>query len=124
MTIGRLVPALLLAMIALAAAPAEPAAEAPTVFIDGFEDVPLMPGLTVVEDAGVAFDSPSGRIVEAVAEGKVAAHDVLDFYARTLPQMGWTGSGTSYRREDEVLRLEVTIEGGEVTVNFLLSPAD
>ncbi len=47
-------------------------AAAPAVAGDFFallEDVPVMPGLQPVEDAGIEFDAPSGRIVEAYAIG-------------------------------------------------------
>ena len=40
-------------------------------FLAGFEDLPLMPGIKPVANAGVAFDSPGGRIVESYATGAV-----------------------------------------------------
>jgi hypothetical protein len=96
-------------------------------FVAGFEDLPLMPGLIQVADAGVVFDTPAGRIVEAYAEGAVASADVAAFYARTLPQLGWRRvDAGEYRREDELLRLEISGSDGPaettVTVRFYLSP--
>jgi hypothetical protein len=92
-------------------------------FVEGTEDVPLMPGLAMVEGAGTVFDSPQGRIVEAYAKGKVARDAVLDFYGKTLPQLGWRpdGSGT-FRREGETLRLEIYSEADGTTVRFYLAP--
>ncbi len=96
----------------------------PAAFVEALGDVPLMPGLRLVEDAGVAFDAPAGRIVEAVATGRVAPARVRDFYARTLPQLGWRREGGSaFRREAEILRIETHEDGGEVTVRFVLLPA-
>jgi len=109
------------------------AAAAAESFVAGFEDLPLMPGLTQITGQGVVFDTPSGRIVEAYAEGPVAAAQVLSFYARTLPQLGWRRVRDSrYRREGEELSLDVTEArpkgdagappGPRVTVHFYLSP--
>ena len=38
-------------------------------FFVGFEDMPLMSGLTQIIDAGVVFDAPQGKIAEAYAQG-------------------------------------------------------
>lgn len=98
-------------------------ARAADAFVAGMEDLPLMPGLAPVEGAGMAFDSPQGRIVEAYAKGKAKRNEVLDFYAATLPQLGWQALDRSaYRREGEVLRLELYEEQGSLTVRFFLSP--
>lgn len=116
---------------ALASPPARAAEEgagAAQPFVAGFEDLPLMPGLTQIPDAGVVFDTPSGRIVEAYAEGPVAREEVTAFYARTLPQLGWEPAGEArYRREGELLRLEFTEAGGaqpgaSLTVRFYMAP--
>ena len=92
---------LCLALLALAfASIATYAADA---FVTGTEDLPLMPGLAIVDGAGVVFDTPQGRIVEAYAKGTARRDAVLDFYAATLPQLGWQAlSRTSYRREGEI----------------------
>jgi hypothetical protein len=93
------------------------------VFIEELGDVPLMPGLRLVEDKGVVFDAPAGRIVEAVAAGPVPAARVRAFYAQTLPQLGWRPVAGAYRRESEKLRLEVEeAAGGETVARFFLSP--
>ncbi len=106
------------ALMALAAAPA--LAEG---FLGAYEDLPLAPGLTEQAGAGMAFDSPSGRIVEAFAHGTVKAADILNFYAVTLPQLGWRRDGEAiYRREAEVLRLEPATKGGTVTIRFAITP--
>ncbi|HYB11236.1 MAG TPA: hypothetical protein VEJ16_16360 [Alphaproteobacteria bacterium] len=93
-------------------------------FVSGTEDIPLMPGLAPIDDADVIFDTPQGRIVEAYAKGDMTRKSVLEFYARTLPQLGWSAAGTgAYRREGEVLRLELYQEKGRLTVRFYLSPS-
>ena len=92
-------------------------------FLGQVEDLPLMPGLVEVADAGVAFDKPAGRIVEAYAGGRVSPQAVLAFYRETLPQLGWRPVGPgSYRRGGEVLRLTATAAAGGATVHFSLAP--
>ena len=93
-------------------------------FVAGLEDLPLMPGLAMVEGGCVDFDTPQGRIVEAYAKGKASLAEVLNFYATTLPQLGWAAGGQGeYRREGEVLRLELYQGESELTVRFYLSPS-
>ena len=112
--------ALALLLLTLAA-PRPHSAEA---IVAGTEDLPIMPGLAPVEGAGVVFDSPQGRIVEAYAKGQASRAAVLEFYARTLPQLGWREeSQTLYRRESEALRLELYEEAGGITVRFYLAPS-
>ncbi|MBT5659187.1 MAG: hypothetical protein HOI33_00050 [Rhodospirillaceae bacterium] len=95
-------------------------------FVAGFEDLPLMPGLKNVAGSDIVFDTPAGRIIEAEASGQVAREGILDFYARTLPQLGWEHFlEGEYRREGETLKLEIGGEKspqGPVSVHFFLAP--
>ncbi len=113
----------LVAALALAPGPRPAArAEAATVFLAGMEDLPLMPGLTQVNDAGVAFDASTGRIVVAWATGPVSKAQVLAFYGETLPQLGWVADRPDrFHRAGETLALDFTA-GDVLTVRFTLSP--
>ena len=96
-------------------------------FIEQVTDLPLMPGLNEVRDAGVVFDKPDGRIVEAYAEGEVQRDAVLGFYRGTLPQLGWertrtTSAAAAFRREGETLALDFLDGGGALVVRFTLTP--
>ncbi len=92
-------------------------------FVAEVADLPLMPGLEEVEGAGVAFDKPAGRIVEAYARGDVTREAVLAFYRDTLPQLGWTeAGGGNFRREGERLALEFLEGDGPLTLRFTLKP--
>jgi hypothetical protein len=94
-----------------------------TTYVYGVQDLPLMPGLAEDAGAAVVFDTPTGRIVEASARGRVSVRDVRRFYAETLPQLGWKQTALNvYQREGERLRLEFTVEGDAVTVSFRLAP--
>ena len=103
-------------------------------FLSAIDDLPLMSQLDEIEGTVMVFDSPSGRVVEALTMGKVLEKDVLHFYAQTLPQLGWIESKPGkYSREGGTLRLEfpqTRALSGEassagpmlITVLFLLSP--
>lgn len=93
-------------------------------FLSGFEDVPLMEGLNADEDAGLVFDSPAGRIVEAYAVGEVAWPDVITFYTATLKSLGWRDLGQArFAREGEELHIDRFGRDGDLTVRFTLAPA-
>ncbi len=95
--------------------------------MSGFEDLPLMDGLKQSEDAALSFDSPGGRIVEAYAQSeKIEKQKVMEFYDKTLPQLGWSrlkkktpASSFSYVREGEELTISVD-DGTPATVRFEL----
>tara|TARA_R110002110_G_scaffold33636_8_gene115287 strand:+ start:278 stop:646 length:369 start_codon:yes stop_codon:yes gene_type:complete len=92
-------------------------------FLSVIEDMPLMPGLVEVADAGTVFETARGRIVEAWAEGDAAMSAITDFYDATLPQLGWTRlAASSYRREGETLTIEQIRGGAPTTVRFTLTP--
>lgn len=92
-------------------------------FVEGVEDLPLMPGLANVEAAGLAFDTVEGRIVVAFASGRVTREAVLAFYADTLPQLGWKREQElRFRRDSENLTLEFSRGSSGLTVRFSLSP--
>lgn len=92
-------------------------------FVEGFADLPLMPGLEQIQDASLAFDAASGRIVVAFARGPLSADQIRSFYAETLGQLGWSGAGEdSFQREGERLTLDFTPDGGETLVRFSLLP--
>ncbi len=98
-------------------------AAAQDAYVGGVDDLPLMPGLSADGDATV-FDAPSGRVVDAIAQGRVSRAAVLDFYTRTLAELGWRGEGEGrFAREGEKLTIEFPAPSGGVTrVRFFLRP--
>ncbi len=99
-------------------------------FFAAVNDLPRMPALREAADGALVFDSPSGRIAEVYAAGTASRESVLDFYAQTLPQLGWAAeSATRFRREGEVLDIQFPDAGGDsaatrsLTVRFSLAPA-
>jgi hypothetical protein len=96
---------------------------AATNFVPGFEDVPLMPGLSATDEP-VQFDSPGGRIVETPTAGSGSASEVIAFYRETLAELGWQSiNSLIYERQGERLTLSVAEpSSGHVEVRFSLAP--
>ncbi len=94
-------------------------------FVPGIDDLPLMTGLTIKSDGALHYDTPSGRIVDVKSSGNVGRQKVSDFYAETLPQLGWAATSPGvYRRDNEILK--IIIGKGDhqpVSVQFSLVPA-
>ncbi len=111
-------------MIGLLVALAAPlAAAADRAFLTAIDDLPLAPGLIENPSAGVMFDTPQGRIVEAIADGATTAEAVSAFYIETLPELGWTQrTASAFAREDELLRLDMQPGGRGLVVRFMLQP--
>jgi len=98
-------------------------AEGHGAYLAAVADLPLMPGLAEVPEAGLVFDQPSGRIVEAYAQGAVSRAAVAAFYLGTLPNLGWRAKAEAlFQREGEELRLEISGDDGALVVRFTLQP--
>lgn len=95
------------------------------VFVPGFEDIPLMQGLTEAGESVASFDSPSGRFIQVymVADKTLKKTKILSFYKEALIPLGWEKTKTPYcfKREDEVLCLDISGEVGNLIVKFELN---
>lgn len=101
---------------------AAPAWAAGDGFLAEVDDLPLAPGLTELA-GGTLFDSPTGRIVEANAQGNVLEVEARSFYDETLPELGWRVIGDdAYQRDKEILRIGYS-DGLPMTVHFSIAPA-
>lgn len=95
-------------------------------FVAGFEDLPLMKGLSQKGEEPLSFDTPSGRIVESYAQShKKERAEILSFYDTTLPQLGWkrlskSKGKASFSREGEELVISVDA-GVQPSVHFELT---
>jgi hypothetical protein len=92
-------------------------------YFSALPDLPLMTGLAEDLAATVMFDKPEGRIVKMTATGRVSRTAVMNYYARALPQLGWeiVRSGR-FRREGEILLINISGTGNDLTVRFSLLP--
>ncbi len=114
--------AVLLALFLLGA-PLEALGDHRQSFVGGLEDLPLMDGLAEDRAAGLVFDKPDGRLVDAYAAGPVTPDAVAAFYRETLPELGWRVIGPlTFEREGERLTIETEALAGEVLVRFHLAP--
>ncbi len=91
-------------------------------FLAELEDLSLPAGLTE-QPGGMLFESPTGRIVEAVATGNLGAAEVRAFYAATLPQLGWERlDDAAFRRDKEVLHIDIEDKKRPLSVHFSVVP--
>lgn len=78
-------------------------------FTTVIDDLPLMPGLSPVEEKDVLFVTSEGRIAQTVAKGPVDIDEVYHFYQRSLPQLGWKKtSARTFERDGEKLRIDAS----------------
>ncbi|HYD32019.1 MAG TPA: hypothetical protein VEB64_14355 [Azospirillaceae bacterium] len=94
-------------------------------FVDGIDDLPLMPGLKAVDGLSVVFDNPGSRFIQTAAKGAMPAAAISSFYTRTLPQLGWRPAGEGrFQRDDEILQIDFpgAVPGGGTLVRFTLTP--
>jgi len=95
-----------------------------TLFFETLQDVPVMPGLTELEDYTLVFDKPEGRIIEMVARiDGASVSDVRDYYRRSLPQLGWVmASQDVYMRGEEHLSLNFESEQNDSFLRMTVQP--
>ncbi len=116
-----------LAVLALAVLVAAPAVADDPQYLAAVTDLPLPPGLVEDVDAGVNFDKPEGRIVEAIARGSLTKLEVASFYRAALPGLGWKPlsddrPGTRWQRGGEILSVDVVDDGNPLVVRFSIAP--
>ena len=95
-----------------------------TLFFETLQDVPVMPGLTELEDYTLVFDKPEGRIIEMVARiDGASVSDVRDYYRLSLPQLGWVMTAPdSYTRGEEHLSLNFEREQKDSFLRMTVQP--
>lgn len=76
----------------------------------GSEDIPLLEAMKEIDQ--LSFDSNSSSISSSNYSFEIAEKDVKEFYATTLPQMGWQLKKQSkntlvFLRQKEKLELEI-----------------
>ena len=75
------------------------------------KDIPLPKGFSIIDDQSSVYDTEAGRFVDVFARGQVEVDLVHQFYARTLPSLGWSAvTQHIFTREGE--KLNITIEAG------------
>ncbi len=91
------------------------AAEQPTTFIEGMDDVPLPQGMSQITQDDFSFGNEETRLLEAyltpaAKQTKTSFAKIGDFYKESLPQLGWIyqgnrGNDLIFYREGETLEV-------------------
>jgi len=95
--------------------------------------IPLMEGLVENKEEALLFDSPQGRIINAVASGAIEDKKIYEYYTAVLPSLGWIVEMRkkcdenaelclSAIRDKESLSLLIDVKSGTSTVTYSLSP--
>lgn len=110
-------------------------------YFSAFPELPIPPNMQEDADNAVRFDQPEGRVITLQASGAVSPSDIVDFYDKTMPALGWTRhsldtSGVSidesgskplrkayFTRDKELLFFEINgLGNGQARMNVLLRP--
>ena len=72
---------------------------------------------------GPVLDKAGGAIKKLIAKGRVSKSDVIRYYTRALPQLGWNiVQPGRFRRDGEILNLTISGTGKDLTIRMSLSP--
>lgn len=82
-------------------------------FVQGSEDIPLLTNMKQATDDDIGFDSNSGSIINSSYETQVGFSEIKDFYANTLPAMGW-----KMIKSDDKNKIEFVRDKEKLEINF------
>ena len=93
-------------------------------FISGFEDLPLMRGMTETIESNVAFDTVHGRVLVSFAKSSESEEKILAFYKESLSQLGWKiNRDGEFVRGEEILKIDFLPDGDYLAIRFSLEPS-
>ena len=94
-------------------------------FVPGIVDLPVPASFYLENDSSSIYNNGFGRIITASFIGKAKKEDILDFYYKTLPALGWSKQeNLFFIRDDESLIIEIIQKNSEeLLINFKLTPA-
>ena len=93
-------------------------------FISGFEDLPLMRGMTETTENNVAFDTVHGRVLVSFAKSSESEEKILAFYKESLSQLGWKiNRDGEFVRGEEILKIDFLPDGDYLAIRFSLEPS-
>ena len=92
-------------------------------FVLGIADLPLMPGLYLVDEETIIFEKPAGRLISAIAKGDSTREAFWQFYEDTLPQLGWRYvERGSFVRDGESLYIKAEENDSQIVARFTVTP--
>ncbi|MFP4312951.1 MAG: hypothetical protein ACLFR0_01380 [Alphaproteobacteria bacterium] len=88
-------------------------------FLEALPDVPRMDGMREMEDFILVFDKPEGRIIETLVHTEnISVQEIKNYYAQTLPQLGWHKTESDeFVREEEKLSMHYEKDFVKITVS-------
>ena len=94
-------------------------------FVPGISDLPVPASFHLIQDISGVYHDNAGRLVTANFKGKAVEADILDFYNKTLPALGWRRKERlRFTRDGETLRIQITeVNQTELLINFQLNPS-
>lgn len=95
-------------------------------YVPGIADLPVPEKFELKENSSNIFDVREGKIVDAVFTGDGSRDGVIEFYAQTLPELGWDVlSNTRFERNREILEIIIVedIFSDEMEVTYSLRPS-
>ena len=95
-------------------------------FIKGFEDIPLMKGLTQNQNDSFSFANEETSLIDVnlTAKKNLSFDGIKKFYKESLTQMGWnlkssTNETLSFYRENNILDIQ-KIQNSPLKINISL----
>ena len=73
-------------------------------FLEGFEDLPLLPNFQMVEDSHIIFDTPAGTIADVTLFSK--QNNGLQLYKDSIVNLGWTCTAINTAAKTNQLRCQ------------------
>jgi len=94
-------------------------------FVPGIQDLPVPASFHLVKDSSGVYNHGHGRLVTASFKGKALEEDVVEFYNKTLPALGWRKKERlKFTRDGETLKIKISeVEKEELLINFQLNPS-
>ena len=94
-------------------------------FVPGIADLPVPASFYLDSESSSIYNDNYGRLVTASFIGKAKQEEILDFYYKTLPALGWKKEEfLHFSREGEILTINIIAKNQEeLIINFQLNPA-
>ena len=96
-----------------------------------FGDIPIYPGFKLIYDKSFTYQSGDIKVGKLVFSGKAKLMDVVDFYKKSLPELGWElVSAFTYEKsafmdflsEDRSLQINVKKEFSGLKLTIQIGP--
>jgi len=95
-------------------------------FIKGSQDIPLITGLTQIDEEDVEFDTILGGFDSSSYISNTSFDKITEFYLDILPKLGWklqkqSNDQISFKRENQGLIIKFYQENNQNITNFSIT---